>query len=69
MKIWYFLKEWNSEIPCLVIELPASGATPMKNPAYNGGARLLKGRVIPWEVVSLGLIDPVTTYAPPASGA
>ena len=42
MKIWYFLKEWNSEIPCLVIELPASGATPMTNPAYNGEAQFRK---------------------------
>ena len=43
-------KEYLSEIPCLVTGLPASGATPMKNPAYNGGTQLPKGGVIPWEV-------------------
>ena len=26
----------QSEIPCLVIELPASRVISMKNPAYNG---------------------------------
>ena len=42
-KIWSeVLKETWSEIPCLVTGLPASGATPMENPAYNGGARTRK---------------------------
>ena len=43
-------KECPSEIPCLVTGLPASGVTLTKNPAYNGGARLLERGVIPWEV-------------------
>ena len=39
-----------SEIPCLVTGLPASGATPMKNSAYNGGVQD-SFWIIPWEVV------------------
>lgn len=43
-KTWSMFEEYMSEIPCLVTGLPASGATPMKNPAYNGGAQLPKRR-------------------------
>ena len=44
-------KDDLSEIPCLVTGLPASRATSMKNPAYNGEALRQKVWVIPWEVV------------------
>ncbi len=43
-KIESNLEEWLSEIPCLVIELPASRAISMKNPAYNGEVLSLKGK-------------------------
>ena len=60
---------------CLVTGLPASRVISTKNPAYNGGVfsgalqtRCIDGKIIPWEVVSKE-IDPITTYAPLASGA
>lgn len=63
-------KECPSEIPCLVIELPASGATPMTNPAYNGEAQLKRrGNTVGSRAERNQSIDPVTTCALLASGA
>lgn len=52
MKTWSESKEYLSEIPCLVTGLPASGVTPMKNSAYNGGVQD-SFWIIPWEVCEL----------------
>ena len=59
----------SSVIPCQVRKLPVPRVILVRNPANNGellaGAlpqgECFEGRTISWEVVSLGLIDPVTT--------
>ena len=50
-----------SEIPCRVDELPSEGVISQTNPADNGEALVRQERVIPWEVESPQLFDPVTT--------
>ena len=59
----------SSVIPCQVRKLPVPRVILVRNPANNGellaGAlpqgECFEGRTISWEVVRLGLIDPVTT--------
>jgi hypothetical protein len=54
----------SSEIPCRVSnDLPLKGAIPSVNPANNGEAFPRERKVIPWEVGSDELLDPVTTEA------
>jgi hypothetical protein len=58
-------RNWQSEIPCRVsVNLPLERAISLEYPANNGEALpCVSKRVIPWEVESNMLFDPVTTEA------